>query len=152
MRSKSRFTTLVLLETRESYLQIRVQSQDTRTLRTSSKCHLRSAASLNRPIALDGGYHSSCLGARNVPLGSKAALGGMVASDIWRLARSGNSQCRRPERTNRHSRLFFARQFRKHASTKRPTRVSSICSSDFGISRQHRDAEQRCRSAGRPAE
>src|SRR6266702_1938831 len=29
MRSKSRFTTLVLLETRESYLQIRVQSQDT---------------------------------------------------------------------------------------------------------------------------
>src|SRR6266550_5658868 len=41
MRSKSRFTTLVLLETRESYLQIRVQSQDTRTLSTSSKCHLR---------------------------------------------------------------------------------------------------------------
>src|SRR6266446_4735147 len=93
MRSKSRFTTLVLLETRESYLQIRVQSlctlrchcrqgprniryhqlawhtlrsprrrgraapkrwwdarpfcavvepgEDTRTLSTSSKCHLR---------------------------------------------------------------------------------------------------------------
>jgi hypothetical protein len=41
MRSKSRFTTLVLLETRESYLQIRVQSQDTGTLSTSSKCHLR---------------------------------------------------------------------------------------------------------------
>src|ERR1700722_4447974 len=40
MRSKSRFT-LVPLETRESYLQIRVQSQDTRTLSTSSKCHLR---------------------------------------------------------------------------------------------------------------
>src|SRR5258705_10202218 len=32
MRSKSRFTTLVLLEGRQSYLQIRVQSQDTRTL------------------------------------------------------------------------------------------------------------------------
>src|SRR4029077_8763069 len=32
MRSKSRCTTLVLLESRQSYLQIRVQSQDTRTL------------------------------------------------------------------------------------------------------------------------
>ena len=30
-----------------------------------------SAASLNRPIAFDGGYHSSCLGARNVRLGQK---------------------------------------------------------------------------------
>src|ERR1700730_18682581 len=29
-----------------------------------------SAASLNRPIAFDGGYHSSCLEARNVRLGS----------------------------------------------------------------------------------
>jgi|GraSoi_2013_60cm_1033757.scaffolds.fasta_scaffold47361_1 hypothetical protein len=28
-----------------------------------------SAASLNRPIAFDGGYHSSRLGARNVRLG-----------------------------------------------------------------------------------
>src|SRR6476646_3093813 len=32
MRSKSRFTALVLLECRQSYLRIRVQSQDTRTL------------------------------------------------------------------------------------------------------------------------
>src|SRR5258708_31688267 len=32
MRSKSRFTTLVLLESRESDLQIRAQSQNTRTL------------------------------------------------------------------------------------------------------------------------
>src|SRR4029077_5868971 len=32
MRLKSRCTTLVLLESRQSYLQIRVQSQDTRTL------------------------------------------------------------------------------------------------------------------------
>src|SRR5258707_15636708 len=32
MRSKSRFTTLVLLESPQSCLQIRVQSQDTRTL------------------------------------------------------------------------------------------------------------------------
>jgi hypothetical protein len=40
--TKSRFTTLVLLvESRESYLQIRVQSHDTRTLSTSSKCPLR---------------------------------------------------------------------------------------------------------------
>src|ERR1700722_1467784 len=46
MRSKSRFTTLVLLETRESYLQIRVQSLCT------------------------GAYHSSRHGARNVRLGS----------------------------------------------------------------------------------
>ena len=41
MRSKSRFTTLVLLDTRESYLQIRVQSQDTGTLSTRSKYHLK---------------------------------------------------------------------------------------------------------------
>src|SRR5260370_36877892 len=75
IRSKSRFTTLVLLETRESYLQIRVQSQDSRTLSTSSKCHLRSAASLNRPIAFDGGYHSSRLGARNVRLWPQSGLG-----------------------------------------------------------------------------
>src|SRR6202795_4967375 len=33
-----------------------------------------SAASLNRPIAFDGGYHSSRLGARNVRLGSQAAV------------------------------------------------------------------------------
>ena len=73
MRSKSRFTTLVLLETRESYLQIRVQSQDTRTLSTSSKCHLRGgAASLNRPIAFDGGYHSSPWAQR--PVGIKSAV------------------------------------------------------------------------------
>src|SRR6266436_5547677 len=140
MRSNSRFTTLVLLDARESYLQIRVQSlctlrghcrqgprniryqagatpysdrsstgwiapaclahsfdhlvgageqrlrggdawpfcavvepgEDTRTLSTNSRCHLRSAASLNRPIAFDGGYHSSRLGARYVRLGSEA--------------------------------------------------------------------------------
>src|SRR6202795_192234 len=33
-----------------------------------------SAASLNRPIAFDGGYHSSGLGARNVRLGSNCDL------------------------------------------------------------------------------
>src|SRR5437867_9454695 len=71
MRSKSRFTTLVLFETRESYLQVRVQSQDTRTISTSSKCHLRVHRFIE-PIAFDGGYHSSCLGARNVRLGSFA--------------------------------------------------------------------------------
>src|SRR6202022_882806 len=75
MRSKSRFTTLVLLESRESYLQIRVQSQDTRTLSTSSKCHLRVRRFIDRPIAFDGGYHSSRLGARNVRLGSIASAG-----------------------------------------------------------------------------
>jgi hypothetical protein len=36
---------------------------------------LGSAASLNRPIAFDGGYHSSRLGARNVRLGSFASFG-----------------------------------------------------------------------------
>lgn len=66
---------MVLLDIRESYLQIRVQSPDTGTLSTSSKRHLRAAASLNRPIAFDGGYHSSCLGARNVRLGSKSDIG-----------------------------------------------------------------------------
>jgi hypothetical protein len=40
MRSKSRFTTLALLDTR-SNLQIRVQSQDTGMLSTSRKGHLR---------------------------------------------------------------------------------------------------------------
>jgi hypothetical protein len=87
MRSKSRFTTLVLLETRESYLQIRVQSQDTRTLSTSSKCHLR-VRRLNRPIPFDGGYHSFCLGARNVPIGVNLVNSGLcrllpIYPDDW---------------------------------------------------------------------
>src|SRR5260370_11227951 len=138
MRSKSRFTTLVLLETRESYLQIHVQSlctlrghcrqaprniryqagaspysarsstgwiapaclahsfdhlvgpgeqrlrggdarpfcavvepgEDTRTLSTSSKCHLRVRRFIEPSVAFDGGYHSSGLAARHGRFGS----------------------------------------------------------------------------------
>jgi hypothetical protein len=107
MRSKSRFTTLVLLKTRESYLQIRVQSQDTRTLSTGSKCILRSAASLNRPIAFSGGYHSSCLGARNVRLGSKRRFDRLPFTSGLPHQRtlSGPSECRK--RAKLHIAVLF---------------------------------------------
>jgi len=52
-----------------------VQSQDTRTLSTSGKYHLRVRRFLNRPIAFDGGYYSSCFEKRNVRLGSEGDIG-----------------------------------------------------------------------------
>jgi hypothetical protein len=57
-------------------------------LRELLKCHLRSAASLNRPIAFDGGYHSSCLGARNVRLGWRPLGEWPLPAQSGRLARS----------------------------------------------------------------
>jgi hypothetical protein len=37
------------------------------------------------------------------------------ASENFHPIQTNVRQCCRPERTNRHSRLFFSRQFRKHA-------------------------------------
>src|SRR5258708_13063206 len=53
MRSKSRFTTLVLLETRESYLQIRVQSQDTAARRLIKPTSIRIWLRANESTRLD---------------------------------------------------------------------------------------------------
>src|SRR6266850_7573258 len=53
MRSKSRFTTLVLLETRESYLQIRVQSQDTAARRLIKPASIRIWLRANESTRLD---------------------------------------------------------------------------------------------------
>ncbi|GLR90821.1 hypothetical protein GCM10007857_75370 [Bradyrhizobium iriomotense] len=63
MRSKSRFTTLVLLKTRESNPQIRVQSH----CMLPGHCR-QGPRNIRYQLAFDGGYHSSRLRARDCPI------------------------------------------------------------------------------------
>jgi hypothetical protein len=83
---------------------------------------------LDRPIAFDGGYHSSCLAARNVRLGSwlrenaeiAFANGSFVSTSINLKNKSAGDDCRDKIIEKKILRAFGARTFSRSQGQKLP--------------------------------